>query len=393
MFKGLCRLTSIAALVCSTFSTALWAESGKQVYTGTLGKTPIVLEVNADGGDDVGGRYFYQKYRKDLMLSGQKDGQTLVLDEAPLRGYQDAPHPTIRLQPKPDGWSGEWRSPEGKVLKVDLQQANIAPAPAATVPFLTTLRDQSPYEYLRLQGLDLKKGKAETFMGYSLQWWIEPTSETTLFEVVSGYTAAERQRINQQLMGRLWQEVAGKFDCEASAGETFYAQTVEPLWMGPSTISVSIATEYSCGGAYTDENDMPLNLDVKTGKTLTLEDVLWLGQGKPLHYEREYNDATPSSESYDAYSDYRTKTLAPWLVQQLSALYPDEMKTTTEREDGCIYGEEQPWAYPSWYFTKSGIKLVPSFPHISSMCRDTAFSVLPYNLIQQHPGSAALQLP
>ena len=392
MCQGKRRLTGVVMLMCAAFSTPLWAESGKHVYIGTLGKTPIVLEVITDN-EDVGGRYFYQKYRKDLMLIGKKEGETLVLDESAPRDPQDALRPTIRLQPKADGWYGEWRSPEGKVLKVDLQQARIAPAPADTVPFLVTLRDQSPYEYLRLQGLKLRKGKTENFMGHALQWWIEPGSETTLFEVVSGYTAAQRQRINQQLMGRLWQEVAGKFDCAASGGETFYAQTVEPLWIGPSTLSVSIATEYSCGGAYTDENDMPLNLDVSSGNTLTLEDVLWLGQGRPLHYERQYNDVMPSSESYETYSKYRTETLAPWLLQQLSALYPDQMKTTTEREDGCIYGDEQPWKFPSWYFTESGIKLVPSFPHISSMCRYTEFSVLPYELIRQHPGGAALQLP
>jgi hypothetical protein len=56
MFKGLFRLAGIVVLVCSTFSTMLWADSGRQVYTGTLGKMPIVLEVSADGSE---GRYFY----------------------------------------------------------------------------------------------------------------------------------------------------------------------------------------------------------------------------------------------------------------------------------------------------------------------------------------------
>ena len=51
MFKGLCRLTGVVVLVCSTVSTALGADSGKQVYTGTLGNSPIVLEVNTYNGD------------------------------------------------------------------------------------------------------------------------------------------------------------------------------------------------------------------------------------------------------------------------------------------------------------------------------------------------------
>ncbi|MHC8363423.1 hypothetical protein ACYZUA_24715 [Pseudomonas sp. LS2P72] len=69
MFKGLFRLTGVVVLVCTTFSTALWAENGTRVYTGTVGKTPIVLEVSANGSE---GRYFYQKYRGDLVLTGKK---------------------------------------------------------------------------------------------------------------------------------------------------------------------------------------------------------------------------------------------------------------------------------------------------------------------------------
>lgn len=386
MFKGLFRLTGVVALACSTFSTALWAENGTQVYTGTVGKSPIVLEVNANGSE---GRYFYQKYRKDLVLTGKKEGEILVLDEGHQRYGEDAVLPQIRLQPKPNGWSGEWTNPKGKVLKVELQQANLPPVSADTLPYLTALHENSPYEYLRLQGMKLKPGKTETFNGYSLQWWSEPQTKTTLFEVVSGYTAEESQRINQQLMGRLWQEVVGYYGCLAGGGVNFYYQTIKPLLMTPSVISVNIGTEYDCGGAYPDQNDVPLNLDAKTGKTLVLEDVLWIGEGKPLHYEELYGESDQSPDTFTAYSAYRSNELAPWLVAQLSKLYPDQM---TSDED-CAYSDEDPWRFLSWYFTEQGIKLEPSFPHVSASCGYVEWSVLPYSLIKQHPGGVALQLP
>lgn len=69
MFKGLFRLAGIVVLVCSTFSTMLWADSGRQVYTGTLGKMPIVLEVSADGSE---GRYFYQSTARTWCLVAQR---------------------------------------------------------------------------------------------------------------------------------------------------------------------------------------------------------------------------------------------------------------------------------------------------------------------------------
>lgn len=390
MFKGLFRLAGIVVLVCSTFSPLSWADSGKQVYTGTLGKMPIVLEVDASGSE---GRYFYQKYRKDLVLSGAKEGETLVLEEGDQRYGEQKSFPIIRLRLKDNGWSGEWTSPKGKVLKVDLQLASLPQVPADTLPYLVVLHDKAPYEYLRLQGVKLKQGKTETFMGYTLQWWSEPQSKVAMFEVVSGYSTEELQRINQQLMGRLWQEVVGYYGCFANYADAYYAQTSQPLWMTPSVMSVRISTEYFCGGAYPDQVNDLLNLDSKTGKTLTLEDVLWVGQGKPLHYEENYDAYISSSESFAAYSDYRNKELAPWLVTQLLKLYPDEMTATPEADNDCGYAEDDRWRFPSWHFTKQGIKLDPSFPHVAAVCGNVGWGELPYSLIKQHPGGVALELP
>ncbi len=390
MFKGLFRLTGIVVLVCSTFPTVLWADSGKQTYTGMLGKMPIVLEVSADGSE---GRYFYQKYRKDLVLSGTKEGETLVLEEGDQRYGEYKPFPTIRLQPESNGFSGEWVSPKGKVLKIQLQPANLPPVPAETLPYLVRLHDKAPYEYLRLQGMKLIQGKTETFMGYTLQWWREPQSNAELFEVISGYSAEERQQINQQLMGRLWREVVGYYGCFANYADAYYSQISQPLWMTPSVMSVRVSTEYFCGGAYPDQINDSINFDTKTGNSLTLEDVLWVGQGKPLHYEEDYDVYNSSSESSTAYSDYRNKELAPWLVAQLLKLYPTEMTTTPEGENDCGYNDDYPWHYPGWYFTEKGIKLEPSFPHVAAVCQNIGWGVLPYKLVKQHPGGVALQLP
>lgn len=392
MFKGLWRLTGVIVLACSTVSTALGAGSGKQVYTGTLGNSPIVLEVNFDNGKGVSGRYFYQQYRKDLMLSGEKDGEALRFEEGNDRDDEGKPRPNIRLQPSPNGLSGEWTS-QRKVLKIELLRAKLPPVPVGTLPYLATLHDVAPYEYLRLQGMKLKQGKTGTFMGYTLRWWSEPQSGMSLFEVVSGYSAGELQRINQQLMGRLWQQVVSFHDCLTQPGMYVYSQKADPLWMSPSVISVNITAEYNCGGSYSDERDMPFNLDTKTGKTLALEDVLWIGQGEPQHFELSQLDDKASYDADLAYSEYRTKELAPWLVGQLRTLYPEEVTTTTDRNDGCVYAEEQPWIFPAWYFTDQGIKLLPSFAHNQAMCRNVEWSVLPYNVIKQHPGHIALKLP
>ncbi|WP_213941063.1 hypothetical protein [Pseudomonas sp. dw_612] len=385
MFKGLCRLTGVVVLLCSTFSSSLWAQNSAQVFTGTLGKTPIVLEMYPDTGT---GRYFYQKYRKDLVLNGKKEGAALVLKEGEEPYGEDQPRPTIRLQPTPDGWAGEWISPEGKVLKIELQPAKRPTLPANTLPYLARLHDQEPYEYLRLQGLKLKQGRTETFNGYSLQWWSEPQTKLAIFEVVSGYTPEARDRINQRLMESLWREVVGYYGCLAGGSDTSLIQTIKPLRITPSVISVNVETEGRCGGQHPDYSESPINLDAKTGKPLTLEDVLWVGQGKPLHYE-ELND-DQSQDALVAYSEYRTKELAPWLVEQLRKLHPDQIPGSDEN---CAYGEVIRWQRPTWYFTEKGIRLEPYFSHAEAPCGHVEWSVLPYSLVKQHPGGVALQLP
>lgn len=382
MYRGLLRLCAVLSLTGLFVSTATRADNGTQVYTGTLGKSPIVFEINPRTGE---GRYFYKKYRKDLPLDGSLDGDTLELQEG--SSMEDS-RPTFRLQPTTHGLSGEWTSTAGKTLKINLEPAVIPDVPADALPFLARLHDKYPYEYLRLQGITLKKGKTDTFMGYTLQWWSEPHTGTSLFEVVSGYSLEERRSINQQLMARLWSEVLSSYGCSGS-----YAQSSQPLWMSPTVMSVRISSDYYCGGAYPDQNNDALNFDTQSGKLLTLDDVLWVGQSKPLHFEQQRDFDEGVSTSSDAWSNYRTTELAPWLVAQLLKLYPSEMTVIAEGENDCNYDEKDPWQFPGWYFTEQGIKLEPSFAHVAAVCGFVDWSVLPYAVVKQHPGAVNLQLP
>ncbi|MGF6112566.1 hypothetical protein [Pseudomonas frederiksbergensis] len=386
MLKGLLRLAPVASLLVMLCSIA-HAESGRRLFTGTLGKMPIIMELETSNADNISGRYFYQKYRQDLVLSGIKDKETLVLDEGELYD-ETAPRPKIHLTIEPHHLSGDWSNGQGKTLKIELVEAKLPAIPVDTLPYLAKLHDTEPYEYLRLQGLKLKQGKTQTFNGYSLQWWSEPQTKTALFEIVSGYTTEARDRINQQLMERLWKEVVGYYGCLAGGRFTSSIQTITPLLITPNVISVNVETEANCGGQHPDYSEAPINLDAKTGKSLTLEDVLWVGQGKPLHYEELNDEQTPDAR--EVYSEYRTQKLAPWLVEQLHKLHPDQIPGSDEH---CAYGEADRWILPTWYFTEKGIKLEPYFSHAQAPCGHVEWSVLPYSLIKQHPGGVALQLP
>ncbi|OOG80323.1 hypothetical protein B0E42_27955 [Pseudomonas sp. A25(2017)] len=394
MFKGLLLLASSAVCLIALCSTAS-ADGGSGVFTGTLGKMPIVLGLNTAQEDEVIGRYFYEKYHRDLGLSGSLQGKTLTMVEGGTRYDDGQSLPTLTLQKTANGWQGEWKSLKGKVLPVQLTEATL-PAPGADLPpVIAELRKSDPYEYLRLLGLKLKPGKKESFMGHDLQWWTEPQSGISMFSVESGYSKDELQRVNRQLLGRLWTEVISYHGCLLQGADNAeFDQGVAPKFLSPDVISLNISTSYYCGGVHPDFGNSPLNLDAHTGHSLSLEDVLWVGTGKPPLYagHNDAGDAPLTDGESQARYTYQREVFAPWLIKQFTTLYPDEMLKPTD-EDSCDYTDEGVWGYSNWYFTEKGLYLGPFFVRAQRVCDDPGWSVLPYAVVKQHPGAVKLQLP
>lgn len=379
----------------------LYAEEGPAVYTGTLGSQAIVAELDFTQPEEVSGRYFYQKYHLDLPLNGQLAQETLSMKEG-LDSLDASPRPTITLHPTAHGWQGEWVSAQGNALPLQLTAAQPVAAQGDD-PYLASLAGDDPYEYLRLQGLRLQRGKQQTVMGYPLQWWTEPQSGITLFEIMSGYPPAQLAELNQQLRARLWQEVVDYHGCQLGAsrfGQGEFDQTVTPEYLSANVVSISIFTSYDCGGAHPDFGDAPLNLNARTGEKLALEDVLWVGSGRPFHYlydneESDDEGDNRNSVSFDEYSAYRSKQFAPWLVSRFRALYPTEMAAPAEGdEEGCNYSDPEVWNFPAWYFTPQGLMFSPSFARVARACEaGLSWPVLPWAQILPHPGGAGLTLP
>ncbi|WP_213876738.1 hypothetical protein [Pseudomonas sp. dw_358] len=382
--------------VSAWLSTTCLAQEQPSVYQGTLGPAKVVMELDMTDPAQVSGRYFYEKYHRDLALVGALEGEQLELNEG-LENFDEAPRPVLSLHADgAQGWTGQWRDPKGKTLAISLKPAQLTPEAADTEPFWHDLRSSSPYEYLRLSALDLVDGKAEERQGYRLQWQEEPGSKITLFQLLDGYPRAQLTTLNRELHGRLWSEVSAFHACMLGAsrmGEGEFEQTVTPQLFTPDILSVNIFTSYNCGGAHPDFGDAPLNIDVRSGQPLSLEDVLWVGEGKAMHYD-DRDGATPSDRSdvdFDTFTQYREKTLAPWLVEQFKHLYPQQMTKTTD--DDCDYSDPQVWRFPAWYFTPKGLYLGPGFARVMRACEGTDWTVLPYSLLRQHPGGVALPLP
>lgn len=364
---------------------SLMAQAAPLLLQGHIGNAAVVMELNIGQDGEVDGRYFYRKYHQDLALSGKRmaDG-SLQLGE---NLQYDEQRNDLTLQPQDGGWRGQWHGPKAsKSLPVTLTPYEPGQWPASTDAALKPIRQRSGYDYTRLAGLSFKAGKRERIQGHTLQWWDEPVSKIHLFRVLDGYPDSSLQRLNQLLAERQWQEVASYFDCQLggthSAGADF-EQTVTPHLLSSKLFSVSIFTSYYCGGAHPDFSDNPLTIDMANGQTLQLEDLLWLGKGKPQLARKAGGER--------ADYQYEEKVLAPWLASTMARLHPADTKPGNE--DDCAYRDPQVWQFVSWYATPRGLYLGPSFARVARACEYPEWSVLPWSLVKQHPGARPELLP
>ena len=347
--------------------------SAEPVWRGTLGAAAIVVELDPQTAN---GRYFYTRHLGDIRLEGKRTGVTLRLQES---GGDDAwAHEWVLDASTPGELRGEWMGVDGRCLPIRLSRFD---AGKINDRERTELLRDAPYEYLRISALRLKPGVLQTVGDYHLQWFEEPRTKVALFQVVSGYPEAQRQRVNQLLRASQWKHVSAAMGCVADPdGEYELTSTLRRI--DATILSVSLFASYNCGGAHPDFGDGPLNIDPRTGRVLALEDVLWLGKGVPPHSE---------GATEKAFFEYRNEVLGPWLQAVMAKRHPKDVKPAGEGE--CDYTDPEIWKYVSWYVLDDGLYLGPSFARVIRNCEYPAWSVLPWQDVARHPGQVRIGPP
>ncbi|MCW3480293.1 hypothetical protein OL229_12125 [Neisseriaceae bacterium JH1-16] len=371
----------LAAIGCIALLSP--AQAAPQLLQGQIGSAAVVMELNVGKDGKAQGRYFYRKYHRDIALDGARnpDGSVALGENL---GYDESRTDLVLRPDGKGGWKGQWQGKKGAAQPISLGPLAPATLPASDVASLAKLRQQQPYEFARLTDLTLRQAREQHFGRYTLRWWQEPVSKVSFFRVVDGYPAPVQERVNRVLESRQWEEVNGYFACAlggAHRGGFDYEQTVTPRLLTDRVLSASVFTSYDCGGAHPDFGDSPINLDVQNGRDLQLEDVLWLGQGKP--------NIPRDADGYPQNYDYQNKVLGPWLSKTLQQLYPKQM-APQDKDDGCDYRDSGLWALPSWYLLPRGLYVGPSFPRVARACEYPEWSVLPWKLVDPHRGDPTL---
>jgi hypothetical protein len=292
-------------------------------YTGTLGKTSIVLELTSDPASTetpFAGRYFYASKGIDIPLDGvSAKGSKLTLNEEGIctetTCANDNDGYTIKfpisakwtLTTSADGktLSGTWTA-KGKSLPIALTKVGTRTLPDSTemtpaglgaiVSDFAMNQDivistqTSPYDFLRMDVPPIKSDPT-TFDGSTFQYLSDPRTKFPFPTIVSLKDGSDPTAANAVLRNIHWSLNADAFDCEThqyagsgwwnpmanypsgTYGDYTENEFNEVLGLTPKILSWLDSGSTDCGYAHPNNHATYHNLDIPTGTPLDLSKI------------------------------------------------------------------------------------------------------------------------
>jgi len=289
-------------------------------YSGTIGKTPIVVEFTAPPAEAQGpfaGRYFYASRGIDIPLDAVRvqPGKLELTEERPCTEEicQQADDGTITGIPVGAKWqlssgrdtktlTGTWTE-NGRQQPVALTlvgsrdlpaDSEISPLGLAAISTAFIYGDQriaedtAPYDYLRMQTKQQESPIME-WLGSSFRYLTDPRTKFKFPAIVELADGSDPAAANAYLQDRHWAMNADAFNCEAqqygglgwsesvsySAGTLggYPDETIAVTALTPALMSWTESGSLFCGGAHPYNHHEFFNLDVKTGEPLDMSRI------------------------------------------------------------------------------------------------------------------------
>jgi hypothetical protein len=309
IFACLLAMSSVSAL-------AGVASAGEATtYAGTLGKSAIIVELQAAGKDgSFVGRYAYLKKGVDIPLHGKARRHDLTIgEEAPctvalcMKNDQVIEAPPIGAQwtltVKGKTLTGNWKDAKsGKSLPVALEEKarrEIADegegmdlldptfsAPMERIPAFVAF-DDLPYDFLKM-GQPLKQGPEQAMDGFGYRMDSDPRSGLD-YPVLTNLGDTDPRPVNGWLAQQRLQWSLPAFSCRSKAylGSGWFQNsdgqsngfddggaTVGIDYLSTRLIVVSEGGSYFCGGAHPDNFITHRLANVRTGQPVVAERLL-----------------------------------------------------------------------------------------------------------------------
>lgn len=215
---------------------------------------------------------------------------------------------------------------------------------------------------------------------FLLRDWREPVSGITLFRIETGYSTSILDMLNSALERQHRDRATEWKDCKGYEGASGVdISEARSVYLSEDFVSYAWLSSWSCAGtAHPDFGTQGFTFDARTGRELTLEDVLYLGVPPQPH---------PGTS---AFYDYRSNVFAPQIVELFKRLYPADMAGAEgeAEDDRCDYADPSVWDHPSWYLTEKGLYLGAYFARAQRPCDEPDWSIVPWDeLARLKPGA------
>jgi hypothetical protein len=336
-------LLSVLFLLASTFGSSgkLFAHIEKTLFlSGQVGQRAIGVKMLVY--DDMPERhiqYFFLNSKKDKHLLGKPTGDSWLFQSDDQGGTGRAnPEVTLRLVEDKGNWNGIWTDSAGLSSNVVL---SVIPNSFSTkFGRLRYIEELDPYDRYKLSDITFQKSKTEKFKGDLVSdWYIEKLSGISFFRLRSPAKNINTDAINEVAESLHLSIIREYFRFNPDGKETIVNPKI--LFLTNELVSFSINSKVSLKSSKAAEGRQLSTYDLKTGEPVNLENLVWFDKNTaPL------SDLTNMDELYK----YRKKVFGPQLLQILTELYPDKMKSDT-----CDLNKVETWHLPAWALTKKGI--------------------------------------
>jgi hypothetical protein len=343
-------------------SGELLAHISKIIYLqGKVGERTLVLKMMCYDESPIRDMtYFFENAKKDCFFKGKITGNAWRFYPESATGNEASENKEELLiaESKNGLWKGYWQDSSGKKINVNLNP--ITSIPVSKFNYFAQMNDLDSYDAYKISKINLAKGKTDkTLKTVSIDWFLEKESGISFFRLHS---------LNKKL----------KVDSLNVALETMHLAIIQNcLRLRPDIKKLNVSTEILCltkdlisfkiisnsvsKAQNPSKSQKLVTLDIKSGKQIDLESLVWFGKK---------TDKKPSADDVQATYEYRKYVFASKIFSMLQRLYPDKMKNTA-----CGLNKVDTWAVPAYALTKKGL-LLGFFP--SGNCSILDWAIIPY---------------
>ncbi len=331
---------------------------------GTIGKSPVVMELTIDG-KALSGNYYYKSQGKSIPFKGAVTyGEIFELvyekwGSNEIFKLKESGRATGVVQ-----YTGTLKNEKnGQVLPVTLKPANTQGFTAKNSYVKT--HKLSAYNYLRLAHVGLEKDTTVIInAAMKVEWYSDTIARMHSFRVISKANLRGVDSVNKFVNDLYFKELISYFDCVGPEYESY----ISSFYIKDHVLSFCLSKSYECGGADLDFDVAGFTFNLETGKQMELTDFLYFGK---------------TAKDYPKGEDYKlgSEVMGPEIVGLLKKLYPYQMTKPKREDEICDYSEVDPWKSTYWYLVPEGLYLYPYLYRAAPDCNGADFSVIPYRVL------------